>query len=555
MSFTNIKIKYKIYGLVILSFAFLILITTAGLFGLSKIETKKEDIFRHEQVEKLFLHKEIDHLKWIAAVKNAIIDGSSRINVEKDPHKCALGQWLYGSQRKLIEEEIPTLIQKFISIERPHAALHQSAVSLEEKLQQNASQQELINFYSTDIITHYEDVISQLNDISGELDHETEMSQNEMNDMLSFLNSSSVYFLVISLVVLMVLGSILSKSILQGLKESVEFTQEIEKGNLFVSISTDREDEIGELLTSLNNMSANLRKIIGNIHQYSGELSKAAGSMNSISQKLSTGSGDMAERTSSVSSAAEQMSATMRDVSSASEQANSNLTIVSSSTEEMTATVSEIAKNAENARHITQNAVNSVKQASGKVNVLGNAANEISKVIEVINEISEQTKLLALNATIEAARAGEAGKGFTVVANEVKELAKQTNNAIDEIRSRIDAIQGSTSETVSEINNISQIIGDVNEIVSNIATAVEEQNVTTRDISENIGQAAMGISAMNNSLAQSAEASKMIAQDITSVNTTTNEVRNDSQTVNQSAQQLSQMSENLKGIVDQFKLN
>jgi methyl-accepting chemotaxis protein len=124
--------------------------------------------------------------------------------------------------------------------------------------------------------------------------------------------------------------------------------------------------------------------------------------------------------------------------------------------------------------------------ASSNINQLGEAANTIGKVIETNTDISEQVNLLALNTTIEAARAGEAGKGFAVVANEIKELAKQTANATQEIKEKIGGIQGTTSTTVRQITEITQVITIVNDVVTNIATAVEEQSAATLEIADNV---------------------------------------------------------------------
>jgi methyl-accepting chemotaxis protein len=138
-----------------------------------------------------------------------------------------------------------------------------------------------------------------------------------------------------------------------------------------------------------------------------------------------------------------------------------------------------------------------VQSAQSSVDELGAAAAQIDKIITVIVEIAEQTKLLALNATIEAARAGEAGKGFAVVAAEVKQLATQTNNATDDIRLKISSMQSSTNNTIGEIKHISGVITSVDEIVSSIAASVEEQSVTTRDISCTIGNVATIVAEMS----------------------------------------------------------
>jgi methyl-accepting chemotaxis protein len=188
------------------------------------------------------------------------------------------------------------------------------------------------------------------------------------------------------------------------------------------------------------------------------------------------------------------------------------------------------------------------------VNELGEAAKAISKVTEVITEISEQTNLLALNATIEAARAGEAGKGFAVVANEIKELAKQTANATMEIKEKISGIQDSTSVTVSEIGQITQVIGDVNDIVATIAAATEEQLAAAREISGNISQASTGIQEVNESLAQSSAVSSEIAKDIADVNQESAKMTNSSSQVDMSANDLKGLADELELVVGRFKV-
>jgi len=191
-----------------------------------------------------------------------------------------------------------------------------------------------------------------------------------------------------------------------------------------------------------------------------------------------------------------------------------NMDMVATSAEEMTTTINEIARNSESARTITHEAVSKARGASVKVDDLGRAAQEISKVTETITKISEQTNLLALNATIEAARAGESGKGFAVVANEIKDLARQTAGASLEIKEKVHGIQHSTSVTVLEIEQILNIISDIDEIVSSIANAVEEQSATTREIADNVAQASVGIQEVSKNVNQSSDVSTDISKEI-----------------------------------------
>jgi methyl-accepting chemotaxis protein len=207
-------------------------------------------------------------------------------------------------------------------------------------------------------------------------------------------------------------------------------------------------------------------------------LASAAQELTSVSQQMASNSEETSSQASVVSAAAEQVSRSVETVASAAE--------------EMGASIKEIAKNANEAARVATAAVKVADKTNATVSKLGESSAEIGNVIKVITSIAQQTNLLALNATIEAARAGEAGKGFAVVANEVKELAKQTAKATEDIGRKIEAIQGDTKGAVEAIAQIGMIIGQINDIQSTIASAVEEQTATTAEISRNVGEAALG---------------------------------------------------------------
>ncbi|MFH2001276.1 MAG: methyl-accepting chemotaxis protein [Planctomycetota bacterium] len=281
-------------------------------------------------------------------------------------------------------------------------------------------------------------------------------------------------------------------------------------------------------------------------------LNDVVNNVTTVLDEMNKKSTSIAEQATNVAAAAEEMCVNMRNVSTTAESSQENINAVSAATEEMSSTVGEIAQNSEKARSVTEDAVRSVAGASEKVDQLGLAAKEISKVIETIVEIAEQTKLLALNATIEAARAGEAGKGFAVVASEVKDLAKQTNVATEDIRSKIGAIQQSTDSTITEIGNITAVIRDVNEIVASIATAVEEQSITTREIAGNITHASDGLKEMVANVMQSADVAQEVTKNITSVNDDIGDVQTTSSKLTQTGEKLRSTGENLTKIVAQF---
>jgi methyl-accepting chemotaxis protein len=348
----------------------------------------------------------------------------------------------------------------------------------------------------------------------------------------------------------------LSHIVTRPIKNTIEIVKDIAQGegDLTKRLEIKSEDEVGELSKWFNVFMEKLQGIIHAIAENANMLGSSSEKLSKLSGQMFEGAGSMSGKSNTAASAAEKMSANMNSVASNMEQASDSVNMVANAAEEMTATINEIARNSEKASNITGGAVVQTQSASSKVDELGSAANEIGKVVEAITEISEQVNLLALNATIEAARAGEAGKGFAVVANEIKDLAKQTAEATLEIKGKIGAIQGATNATVTEIDQISKIIDDVNEIVSSIAGAVEEQSATTRDIAGNVAQAAQGIQTMNENVATSSAAAHEIADDINGVSQSADEMSKSSSQVATSAEELDGLAKKLNEMVGKFRI-
>ncbi len=325
-------------------------------------------------------------------------------------------------------------------------------------------------------------------------------------------------------------------------------------GDLTKRLELKSKDEIGALAEWFNQFIQLMQGLIREIAANAVTLKESSQGMAKVAEALSSGAQSMSDQSNAVAGAADQMSGNMTTVASSSEEVASKVNAVAAATEEMNATVMEIAQNSEKARMVTEEAVANAQNASKQVNQLGAAAAEISKVTEVITEISGQTNLLALNATIEAARAGEAGKGFSVVANEIKELAKQTAVATLDIKSTIEGIQGSTSTTVQEIERITQVIHNVNELVATIAAAVEEQSVTTREIAGNISHAARGIDEVSQKVGQNSNVSNEIARSISEVDQAVDMLNRNSSQVQESAEAMSQLALQLNAVVGRFKI-
>jgi len=361
---------------------------------------------------------------------------------------------------------------------------------------------------------------------------------------------------LICILVIIPLVYFLSSKIINPLNQVVYGLRDIAEGegDLTMRLPVQSRDEIGELADCFNIFMKKLQGIIGEISGNAGVLGNASTHMSSLSGNMSDVADQMAHESNRVADDAEKMSDNINSVAAAMEESSTNMNMVATAAEEMTATINEIAQNSETARTITETAVDQAKNASVGVGDLGKAAREIGKVTETISEISEQTNLLALNATIEAARAGEAGKGFAVVANEIKELANQTATATSEIKAKIDGIQNSTVDTTRVIEEISTVIYSVNEIVATIATSVEEQSVTTREIAGNVSQATHGLQEVTENAAASSSVSREIAGHISEVKSTSGALSSDSSTMNDSALELSRLADKLNNLVGRFKV-
>jgi methyl-accepting chemotaxis protein len=281
----------------------------------------------------------------------------------------------------------------------------------------------------------------------------------------------------------------------QSTKAVIETLEAAATGDLTRSVDMVTNPEIRLLAESLNRLLLGLRsnmRTVGNTAQ----------SLGASAEGLSLASEQMSKN-------AEKTSIQVGVVSAASDQVDKNIQIVATGAEEMTASIKEIAKSAQEALRVANSAVQVAETTNRTIAKLGESGAEIGKIIRVITSIAQQTNLLALNATIEAARAGEAGKGFAVVANEVKELAKETAKATEDISGKIEAIQADTKSAVGAIGMIRSIINQINDFQNTIATAVEEQTATTNEISHNLGEAAKGSSEIAQTILQLAKAAQV----------------------------------------------
>ena len=310
------------------------------------------------------------------------------------------------------------------------------------------------------------------------------------------------------------------------LSEASKVLSCIAANDLTARVSGNYSGDHARLQEAINQMAEVLSRNIRSFSDSAVQLSTSAAELTQVSRILSTNAEKTADNAQSAAAIGAQVSSGVADVATAIEQ--------------MQEATHEISRNANASAGVALSAVKVAKSANETVNHLGVSGQEIGKVIKLITSIAQQTNLLALNATIEAARAGEAGKGFAVVANEVKELAKQTSRATEEIGQKIESIQSGTRSAVAAIGEISNIIDQVNGISNSIASAVEQQTATSREISRGIARSATGSANIAEQVAQVAQTAKSTTEGAAHTE--------------RAAAVLSSMAAQLEGIAAQFRI-
>ncbi|MGY1761375.1 methyl-accepting chemotaxis protein [Geodermatophilus sp. SYSU D00779] len=282
------------------------------------------------------------------------------------------------------------------------------------------------------------------------------------------------------------------------------------EGDLTQRMDESGRDEVGDLSRAFNRFVEKVSATIRDVGACARTLAASAGTVATVADGL----GDRAARSRDQARTAQQAAG---DISA-------GVTSAAAGAEQMGASIAEIARSASEAARVGRSAADLARQTETTVAALGASSAEIGDVVKVIAAVAEQTNLLALNATIEAARAGEAGKGFAVVANEVKELAQEASRASEEITQRVQGIQADTSAAVGSIGRIAEVVRDMNDHQTTIASAVEEQTAVTNELTHSVGAAADGATAFTSTLTAVSEDAERSAADVDSARTAAREL-------------------------------
>ncbi|MFI5933965.1 methyl-accepting chemotaxis protein [Actinoplanes sp. NPDC051494] len=319
-----------------------------------------------------------------------------------------------------------------------------------------------------------------------------------------------IVLLVTGLLAALAFAAYIGRSVLAGVRKVSYAVEGLAACDLTRSAGLDSRDEMGAMGRDLDQAVTSVADTVRELVGTASALSSAAVQLSKVSDELTIGAGEASGKAGAAAGAAEQISTNVQSVAAGAEQ--------------MTASIREIATTASLAAQVSQESMAIAKDTSSQIAELGQASTEIGDVVRLITSIAEQTNLLALNATIEAARAGDAGKGFAVVASEVKDLAQETARATEDITAKIGAIQQRSEGASSAIARIEEVINQITDYSTTIASAVEQQSATTNEMTRSISDAAQGsgdvqasfaaVSQVTEATSDAAQSSKEAADDL-----------------------------------------
>jgi methyl-accepting chemotaxis protein len=394
-----------------------------------------------------------------------------------------------------------------------------------------------------------------INDLHGAFEVIQSMDESDQRAQ-SFAFNGVLMTLIVLIPCLLLSAWLIKRVIVKPILETVETLKDIAQGegDLTRRLHADRGDELGELANWFNKFVSRIEGVVRQIAGGASTIGQASQAVRENAAGLSLGAEESKSQSAMVSAAAEEMSINLTNVAQNTNEMSEKVGQISAAINGMESSIERVAESASQSADVAGQATEIVQTNRRRIDAMGVAANEIGNVINMIQAIAEQTNLLALNATIEAARAGEAGKGFAVVATEVKDLAKQTATATDDIRQRIETMQASTADAVASMQEITQVIDRVNTLSREIAHAVENQKETTRQIATDISKTVAAAESVAYGVNETALASREITESIARVDQNlmkTTAGANDSQTA---GEELSRLASQMQTMVSQFRI-
>jgi len=374
--------------------------------------------------------------------------------------------------------------------------------------------------------------------------------ENESREMVNTILLVSLMALLISGICALLFG----RSIANPVLLCVNAMSKLAGGDLTTSVDLKRTDELGLLANSINQSISQLRETVTNVAAASTELTESAHLLKETAINQAAGAEETNVQANTVAAAGEELATNSKAMAGAAIEITNSATTVAAAIEQMSASIQEVARNCSKESEIARDADNQARVTRELMDKLEDSAKQIGKIVELINRIADQTNLLALNATIEAASAGEAGRGFAVVANEVKELARQSASATEDIRRQVALIQENAKNSVNAIDGVAKVIEEVSHISGSIAAAVEEQSATTTEIVRSLHSVTSATNTLSENVQHSANGAKEVSLNIHGVSEAANESAKGAARITTSSNDVNALATRLNQLVSHFKV-
>ncbi|MTI08957.1 HAMP domain-containing methyl-accepting chemotaxis protein [Curvivirga aplysinae] len=574
----KLKISHRIFILTGFTLIFLVIVGGVGFYKMNEIGYKLEGIAErdvplteiltkitvHQLEQAILLEQTLRYTGVDAHDDSHSVDGSikkfitlaEKVDKEILEAEKMAEEFIKVARDPIAIEEFKSVLKQLKTIEKHHKTYDEHAYKLFDKItKSNLSESEKNNLYKEVLIIEEE---------QAELDHEIEellfevehFTREAAKQALSDEERGKFIVLGVSIVALAlctILAYLLGRSITVPVKNLTSSIENMADGKLDVETPNMKfDDELNSMSNSTEVFRQNMLKARDLEEAQKREREKNRAKQNELNQvtgifgatigavfeKILNSSNMMVDRAGAMKDDSNDTKSMASNVAHEAEESSTNANSLSSATEQMVASINEISHQVAQSSKVAKQAVESANRSQSEIEPLRKIALEIGDVVSLITDIAEQTNLLALNATIEAARAGDAGKGFAVVANEVKSLASQTGKATEEISEKIRNIQIASEKSASSIQEIGVVIQQVDEYVSGIVAAVEEQDATTQEMARSV-----------TFVAQSAE---RVTENIGTITVQADSVGLKSEEINTAAIQMAEEASSLTKEIDTF---